>query len=298
MNGPCFVQGLVNNRSRIQSFVKFHRSLKDFGMKAMCFIDAKIPGEPKRQFVAAAIVSYREIEMEDLKCISDAEEALERLQITNRKVNINSYYLLFGRVIVILNLPSPKIHGEARLFDNDWNIREQISDSAYPPGPVSKLLNGTKLFDKMKYHFYCTFHQGEQYVICVFSFFIPCTVPGHMCAQLLGEFATRENEQLIVSYCEVHNLTNPKLAWQFLRNNNNVYCLHPKDVCFVKKDFLLGIDIELTIEQWLGDNEDFPECNKMVRRFTKRSSKSKFYRTERKKQKKFFRDNSYRFHFN
>jgi hypothetical protein len=34
-----------------------------------------------------------------------------------------------------------------------------------------------------------------------------------MCSKLLCEFATQNNEQLIISYAEVHNLTNPKIAY-------------------------------------------------------------------------------------
>jgi hypothetical protein len=34
--------------------------------------------------------------------------------------------MLFGRLVVLLNLPKPPTHGEARLFDHDGEIRKTI----------------------------------------------------------------------------------------------------------------------------------------------------------------------------
>jgi hypothetical protein len=41
------------------------------------------------------------------------------------------------------------------------------------------------------------------------------------------------NEQLILSYAEVHNLTNPKIAWSDMKNCKNAYCMHSKDIHFI-----------------------------------------------------------------
>ena len=123
-----------------------------------------------------------------------------------------------------------------------------------------------------------------RYVICVFTFFIPCTIPGHMCSKLLCEFATQNNKQLILSYAEVHNLTNPKIAWSDMKNCKNVYCMHSKDIHFISVNLPLT-DINETIEAWLFDDEDYPACNRLVRRFAKRTSKRKLYRKCKEKHK-------------
>jgi hypothetical protein len=78
------------------------------------------------------IVSCREIEMEDLKCIIDANNKLNILQMTNTKVKFQDYFLLFKRVVVILSLPSPSIHGECRLFDPYCRIRKEICEIYNP----------------------------------------------------------------------------------------------------------------------------------------------------------------------
>jgi hypothetical protein len=105
-----------------------------------------------------------------------------------------------------------------------------------------------------------------------------------MCSKLLCEFATQNNEQLIISYAEVHNLTNPKLAWSDMKNCENVYCMHSKDVHFISVDVPLT-DINETIEAWLFDDENYPACNRLVRRLAKRTSKRKLYRKCKEKHK-------------
>ena len=154
MDERTIVQSLVYDRMRIDNFSKFHRSLREFGMKAMGFIEEQVPGQTGRQFVTAAIVSYREIEMEDLKCIIDANNKLNILQTTNTKVKVHDYFLLFKRVVVILNLPSPKIHGECRLFDPHCRIRREICEMNNPSD--FKRTNNIHFLNKMKQHFFQT----------------------------------------------------------------------------------------------------------------------------------------------
>jgi hypothetical protein len=42
-----------------------------------------------------------------------------------------------------------------------------------------------------------------------------------------------------ISYAEVHNLTNPKIAWSDMKNCENLYCMHSKDVHFISVDLPL-----------------------------------------------------------
>ena len=88
MDERNIVHSLVYDRLRINAFSKIHRSLREFGMKAMDFIEEQVPRQTRRQFVTAAIVSCRENEMEDLKCIIDANNKLNILQTTNTKVKV------------------------------------------------------------------------------------------------------------------------------------------------------------------------------------------------------------------
>jgi hypothetical protein len=94
MDERIIVQSLVYDRLRINAFSQFHRSLREFGMKAMGFIEEQVPGQTRRQFVTAAIVSCREIEMEDLKCIIDANNKLNILQTTNTKIKLQDYFFI------------------------------------------------------------------------------------------------------------------------------------------------------------------------------------------------------------
>jgi hypothetical protein len=41
-----------------------------------------------------------------------------------------------------------------------------------------------------------------------------------------------------------------------MKRNDNIYCIHAKDVCFTPKIQLPGINIEDTIDEWLDDDED------------------------------------------
>jgi hypothetical protein len=41
-----------------------------------------------------------------------------------------------------------------------------------------------------------------------------------------------------------------------MRRNDNIYCMHAKDVCFTPKIQLPGINIEDTIDEWLDNDED------------------------------------------
>jgi hypothetical protein len=72
---------------------------------------------------------------------------------------------------------------------------------------------------------------------CVFPYifgiisFLMCVLQsvGLTCC-MLGN--PHRHEQLIISYAEVHNLTNPKIAWSDMKNCENLYCMHSKDVHF------------------------------------------------------------------
>jgi hypothetical protein len=69
--------------------------------------------------------------------------------------------MLFSRLVVLLNLPEPYTHGEARLFDPDGKIRKTIYQDRY-----LKYINARhdiNFLGKMKHEFYNTFGAYSKY---------------------------------------------------------------------------------------------------------------------------------------
>jgi hypothetical protein len=65
----------------------------------------------------------------------------------------------FSRLVVLLNLPEPCTHGEARLFDPDGKIRKTLCQDRY-----LKYINARHdilFLEKMKHEFYNTFGPNE-----------------------------------------------------------------------------------------------------------------------------------------
>ena len=237
----------------------------------------------KKQFVVAALVSVREIETTDLSIITAASLKFQSLRRSGREYKLDGYYMLFSRLVVLLNLTEPCTHREARLFNPDGKIRKTICQDRY-----LKYINARHdihFLKQMKHEFYNTFGQNEKYVICMFSYFVPCTEPKHLCSWVLCEFATKHKEELIVSYYHVWNGSNPNNAWNLMRRNDNIYYMHATDVCFTPKIQLPGMDIEDTIDEWLDDDEDISSFSRLVKRFQKRTSICRENRKEKKKQK-------------
>jgi hypothetical protein len=283
MNKPTIIDDLVDKRTRLLTFSMFHRSLREFGTDVIGLFNDQLHDQTK-QFVVAALVSVREIETTDLSIITAANLKFQSLCSSGREFKLDEYYMLFSRLVVLLNLPEPCTHGEARLFDPDGKIRKTICQDRY-----LKYINARHdihFLEKMKHEFYNTFGPNEKYVICMFSHFLPCTDPRHLCSRVLCEFATKHKEQLIVSYQHVWDFfANRNKAWNLMRRNDNIYCMHAKDVCFNPKIQLPGINIEDTIDEWLDDDEDISSFSRLVKRFQKPTLICRENRKEKKKQK-------------
>ena len=261
----------------------FHRSLREFGTDVIGLFNDQLHDQTK-QFVVAALVSVREIETTDLSIITAANLKFQSLCRSGREFKLDRYYMLFSRLVVLLNLPEPCTHGEARLFDPDGRIRKTICQDQYLKHINAR--HDIHFLEKMKHEFYNTFGQNEKYVICMFSHYLPCTEPTHLCSWVLCEFATKHKEQIIVSYYHVlYFYANANKAWNLMRRNDNIYCMHAKDVCFTPKIQLPGINIEDTIDEWLDDDEDFSSFSRLVKRFQKPTLICRENRKEKKKQK-------------
>jgi hypothetical protein len=237
--------------------------------------------QQKKQFVVAALVSVREIETTDLSFITAANSEFEFLCRSGSGFKLNKYYMLFSRLVVLLNHPKPYTHGEARLFDPDAEIRKTICQDQYLND--INACDDDNFLEKMKRAFYNKLGQNEKYVICMFSHLLPCTQPKHLCSRVLCEFATKHKEQIIVSYYNVSSSdTNSNNAWNLLRRNDNIYCMHAQDVCFNPKTQLPGINIEDTLDEWLDEDEDISRFISFAKRFQKRTSICRQNRKEKR----------------
>lgn len=211
---------MANNieRFNIHTKANFPKLLGDFGRE----VKIVYPDMPN-QFVCAAFVSYREMENWDINVITDARE---QLRIFNRfNVNIlNNYYVLFNRLVVLFNrqVANTSVHGEARLLDSDSQLRKKICNQHNFDHE-----NNPNILLQMEKQFFEKYKQEENYVICMFSYYIPCTIPGHKCAELIRMYSERNGKQIILSYDCAFRDTNLKLALNIMKANNNVFCVHP-----------------------------------------------------------------------
>jgi hypothetical protein len=89
----------------------FHRSLREFGTDVIGLFNDELHDQTK-QFVVAVLVSVREIETTDLSIITAANLKFQSLCGSGREFKLDRYYMLFSRLVVLLNLPEPCTHGE------------------------------------------------------------------------------------------------------------------------------------------------------------------------------------------
>ncbi|CAG2252087.1 unnamed protein product [Mytilus edulis] len=240
--------------------------------------------EPREQFIISAIVSYNEIACRNTEVIRQAEGEWESLN--SDSLRFDNYSLSFHRLVFILNHPNPSIHGEARLLDPDGTTRRQIFDRSYQKQIGKESSNN--FLAVMKEQFFDKFGKNEKYVIIMFSHYIPCTLPGHMCSELLSEYTTRYDEQLLIGYTNVYQETNQNLSLRLMNKSNNIHCINRK---YLKLKFRNNAketrhehdeESEL-LETYLFDDEDYPNFKRMVKRFRNRSSKLKNRNREIKK---------------
>ncbi|CAC5391252.1 unnamed protein product [Mytilus coruscus] len=204
-------------RFNIQTKANFPKLLGDFGRDAM----SMFPNMPN-QFVCAAFVSYREMENWDKKVITEARAQL--LLLDRRNENIEDNYVLFKRLVLLLNLPvaNTSVHGEARLLDSDSQLRMEICNRHN-----FEHENNPNIFLQMEKQFVEEFGDHEKYIICMFSHYMPCTIEGHKCAELIQKFSKKHGKQIILSYDRAFDKTNLKLARKIMKDSKNVFCVPP-----------------------------------------------------------------------
>lgn len=107
-------------------------------------------------------------------------------------------------MVILLN--SNGKHGEARLLSHQKHDRN---------------INFLK---QMREQFVEEFGEKEKenYILCMFSYYVPCTIKGHKCAKLKGEFSDKTGKQVIISYDQVYNATNLNKALQVMESSKNI----------------------------------------------------------------------------
>ncbi|VDI62595.1 Hypothetical predicted protein [Mytilus galloprovincialis] len=267
--------------------------LRGLGLRIMNKLNSTLT-EQREQFIISAIVSYKEIACRNTEVIREAEGEWECLDLDS--LRFDHYSFSFNRLVFILNHPNPCIHGEARLLDPDGKTRRQIFDRPYQEQIGKESSNN--FLAVMKEQFFKQFGENEKYVLVMFSHYIPCTLPGHMCAELLSEYATRYDEQILIGYTNVYKETNQNLSFRLMNKSDNIHCIKHKDLklnCRKNaKETRHEADGDSDIlETYLFDDEDYPNFKRMVKRFRNRSSKLKNRNREIKKRISKYLDMDY-----
>lgn len=191
----------------------FLQQLGDFGRETRTLLGTC------DQFVCAAMVSIREIEIFDTKVIEVAKDMLQCQHPSYEQ--IENKYLIFKRMVVLLNLPH--VHGEARLLDSDSKIRQNMFPKQ---NYVQK--DSINFWKKMEEHFVNDFGCKEEGVLCIFTHYIPCTIHDHQCAELLRMFTAEHRQKIIISFDQVFCDTNRQVALNIMRTSKDIYVVPPE----------------------------------------------------------------------
>ncbi|CAG2252083.1 unnamed protein product [Mytilus edulis] len=230
--------------------------------------------ESRNQFLISVIMSYNEVANRKTKVIRQAEKEWDSLDWNLKYLwKYDKFSVSFNRLVLLLNNSNPSIHGEARLLDPDGIIRRQICDGSYTSKIEKEPTNN--FLALMKEQFIKEFGEKEKYVLVMFSNFIPCTAPGHKCSELLTEYATRYDEQILIGYNVVYHDTDTNLSLRLMTDCANIYCTNLKDLRLELKRRKSAKEAEHDekLETYLFDDEDYPNFKRIVRRFRNRSSK-------------------------
>ena len=221
----------VKSQLGMKNVTRFMIRLKDVGMEANYLIRKAI-GESslqKRQFVISMLVSPDEVMNEDMseiiafqehllnldKLISEKEKRGNECNNTNNhrpKLTLSGRYILKNRICVLLNSPWREVHGEARLLDPNGEFLTELLEK-----PMNR--EEYNYLDSMRESFYKIYEDHVEYVIMLFSFNIPCTVPEYMCSKLIGRFVEKNGETVIVAYDKTFYSTNKELALSNMRDS-------------------------------------------------------------------------------
>ena len=199
----------------------FMAPLRDAGFEANYLIRRAIGEETegKRQFIIAMLASQREIVDMDLTAIVEFSKYLLKCN-DEHKFRAWERYILYKRIVTLLNSPWHQKHGEARLLDPNSTI---LSDSMYQP--LNR--NENNYLESMKSSFFEQFDHDEIPILLMFSYFIPCTLHDHQCSRLINEYASKNDQTIIIAYETIFRETDYEIAINAM-SSNNVFVLPRK----------------------------------------------------------------------
>lgn len=211
---------MAESISGLETAGNFVDSLKEFGESSMLAVFKDKVRYEIKQFVAAAITSDEEFQKQDTKIITEAKSKFEEVIETKDFSGIyDNYSLSFNRLVVLVNTPRLKRHGEARLLDPFGDIRKSIFKYPFDGSFIND--NDINFLVKLKKMFLDEFDHNR-YLLVIFSHFIPCTEPNHQCAQIVNRFAEQQNTKVIVSYENVYDLTDEAEALEIMKSNDKI----------------------------------------------------------------------------
>lgn len=174
----------------------------------------KIIGEEeleKKQFVISMVVSCDEIRNEDF---SEMQRFCGFIKRVNRA---DQRYITHGRITVLLNAPWNSAHGEARLLDPNGEILKRIlGDPTY----LCSRSEQVNFLSIMFREFYDAFGADSDPILLLYSYYIPCTIHGYMCSNLIREFASNFTHIIIIGYESLNIWTNQMNAYASMNKPN------------------------------------------------------------------------------
>lgn len=190
------------------------KEMREVGHFTDRMIVKKSPGIvfDKKQFIIVCMATAREIRACDNTALRDFRASVKRL----RKLKCHEGYLQFGRVTVLMNelQHHHNKHGEARLLDPDGGIRYELDIC----DPSDEYQEDFDYLDAMEETFVEDFGEDAHQYLLIFSHYIPCTIDGHKCADVIGEFARHSSYKMYVGYENVYKGTDKDEAVQAMKD--------------------------------------------------------------------------------
>ena len=149
----------------------------------------------KNQFVIACLATKSEVTNCNTLALDTFEVVFRDLP---GRINCSQWYLADDRVVVLINELEDhhNTHGESRLLDN--------------AGPFTEYRD---YLDNMESAFREQFGPNAKSHLLIFSHYIPCTMSGHNCADVIKNYATCLSNN-------VYNQTSKRMATKTMRNGD------------------------------------------------------------------------------
>lgn len=224
------------------------------------------------QVLAVALVNEREIKEKDYLLIETFNKNIKSKEFLRKnEYEIRSGYILNDRLAVVHNCSTEffRYHGEARVFDPDRRILQEIIPDNKTGGVNQTDLgnrqtnrdSASKLLATLQDNYKETFFDLKSAVYLIYSHNIPCTIPYNECSKVLRRFADSVSNYLYVGFEAVHPDTD------VLKAKKNL--THAHIILFSKRQFnkeLAKTEDKHSLEYIENSLPDWPELFFLCRR--------------------------------